>query len=337
MAVPAAAGSRQQLSFRLAGPTHLAGVTRRTVSLVDGARRNTYKYPLALEDDMELATLRTAWGVTAAVRRSDRWLALPADNLSQFLLSSSWRTTAEAVLASAPPGAGVSEAEAEVELPLPAPVKVICCGLNYSDHILEMGRNLPQYPTLFAKFADTLIGPHRDVKIPPTAQSALDWEAELAVVVGAELLGASVEEAREGVAGYTLANDLSMRDWQNRTLQWFQGKAWDGTTPLGPTLITADAVDPEDGIEISCEINGVRRQHGSTKNLVFSAAALVSYVSTFTSLRPGDIILTGTPGGVGMGMNPALYLTDGDTATVSAPGLGKLTNTIRFSKQQTKP
>lgn len=281
---------------------------------------------------MELATLRTARGVTAAVRRGGRWLDLPADNLSQFLRNPSWRTEAESVLVSAPPGAGVNESEAELELPLPAPGKVICCGLNYSDHIVEMGRDLPQYPTLFAKFADTLIGPGREVKVPPTAQTALDWEAELAVVVGAELLGASVEEARKGIAGYTLANDLSMRDWQNRTLQWFQGKAWDATTPLGPTIVTTDALDPEDGIEISCEINGVRRQCGSTKNLVFSAAALLSYVSTFTILRPGDIILTGTPGGVGMGMDPALYLTDGDIATVSAPGLGELTNVVRFSK-----
>lgn len=281
---------------------------------------------------MELATLRTTRGVTAAVHRGERWLALPADNLSQFLRNPSWHTDAESVFVSAPPEAGINETEAELELPLPAPGKVICCGLNYSDHIVEMGRDLPEYPTLFAKFADTLIGPGRDVKVPPTAQAALDWEAELAVVVGAELVGASVEEARKGVAGYTLANDLSMRDWQMRTLQWFQGKAWDATTPLGPMLVTADAMDPEDGIEISCEINGVRRQRGSTKNLVFSAAALLSYISTFTILRPGDIILTGTPGGVGMGMDPALYLTDGDTATVSAPGLGKLTNVVRFSK-----
>jgi acylpyruvate hydrolase len=278
---------------------------------------------------MELATLRTETGETAAVRHSDSWLTLPAANLNELFLRESWRADADAAIASGE--TGVSVADAELVLPLPSPGKVICCGLNYSDHILETGRDLPEYPTLFAKFSDTLIGPGQDVSVPSAAQGALDWEAELAVVVGAELRNVSEEEARAGIAGYTLANDLSMRDWQKRTLQWFQGKAWDATTPLGPTVITADAVDPEDGIEISCEVNGVRHQHGSTKNLVFSAAALVSYISTFTVLRPGDIILTGTPGGVGMGMRPALYLTDGDTVTVSAPGLGTLTNSIRFN------
>lgn len=279
---------------------------------------------------MELATLRTAAGDTAAVRHEDSWLALPAANLSELLSRQSWRSEADAAIASA--ATGVSVADADLVLPLPSPGKVICCGLNYSDHILETGRDLPEYPTLFAKFADTLVGPGQDVTVPSEAQGALDWEAELAVVIGAELKGVSEEEARAGIAGYTLANDLSMRDWQKRTLQWFQGKAWDATTPLGPTVITADAVDPEDGIEISCEVNGVRHQHGSTKNLVFSAAALVSYVSTFTVLRPGDIILTGTPGGVGMGMSPALYLADGDTVTVSAPEIGNLTNIIRFNR-----
>ena len=288
---------------------------------------------------MELGTIRTAEGTRAAVRRDGRWIPLGAPDLSALLAQSDWRTTAEAALASAAPNAGVAAgtaagiatADAELALPLPAPRKVVCCGLNYADHILEMGRDLPEYPTLFAKFADTLTGPTDEVAVPPAAQGALDWEAELAVVLGAELRGASEEEARAGIAGYTLANDLSVRDWQKRTLQWFQGKAWDATTPLGPVLVTADAIDPEDGIEIVCEVNGVRRQTGSTKTLVFSAAALVAYISQFTVLRPGDVILTGTPGGVGMGMQPPLYLADGDTVVVEAEGLGRLENTIRFT------
>jgi acylpyruvate hydrolase len=159
----------------------------------------------------------------------------------------------------------------------------------------------------------------------------VDWEAELAVVVGSDLSGASEEEARAGIAGYMLANDISMRDWQKRTLQWFQGKAFDRTTPLGPVLVTADAIDPEEGIEISCEVNGERRQLGSTKVLVFSPALLLSYISQFTVLRPGDIVLTGTPGGVGMGMQPPRYLSDDDTVVVRAEGLGQLENTIRFN------
>ncbi|BCT74357.1 2-hydroxyhepta-2,4-diene-1,7-dioate isomerase [Sinomonas cyclohexanicum] len=280
---------------------------------------------------MDLATIRTAEGTTAAVRSGDRWLPLGAPDLSALLADPSWRTTAEAALASSGPDAGVAQADAELALPLPAPAKVICCGLNYADHITEMGRDLPEHPTLFAKFADTLTGPTDEIAVPPAAQGALDWEAELAVVIGTELRGAGEDEARAGIAGYTLANDISVRDWQKRTLQWFQGKAWDATNPLGPVLVTADAVDPEDGINITCEVNGIRRQTGNTKTLVFSAAALVAYISQFTVLRPGDVILTGTSGGVGMGMQPPQYLADGDTVVVEAEGLGRLANTIRFT------
>ena len=289
---------------------------------------------------MDLATIRTAEGTRAAVRSGTGWLPLPAPNLSVLLADSTWRATALATLEgkTAPgtaaikgAGAGCEAEVAELALPLPSPAKVICCGLNYADHITEMGRELPEYPTLFAKFADTLTGPTDEIAVPSVAQGALDWEAELAVVVGAELRGASEDEAREGIAGYMLANDISVRDWQKRTLQWFQGKAWDATTPLGPVLVTADAIDPEAGIEITCEVNGVRRQTGNTKTLVFGAAALVAYVSQFTALRPGDVILTGTPGGVGMGLQPPLYLADGDTVVVEAEGLGRLENTVRFT------
>ncbi|WP_430297380.1 fumarylacetoacetate hydrolase family protein [Sinomonas sp. B1-1] len=282
---------------------------------------------------MELATIRTAEGTRAAVRSGDQWLPLGAPHLSALLADAAWRTTAQAALAGPAPHAvaPVAADDAELVLPLPAPRKVICCGLNYADHILEMGRDLPEHPTLFAKFADTLTGPTDEIAVPAAAQGALDWEAELAVVVGAELRNAGEEEARQGIAGYTLANDISVRDWQNRTLQWFQGKAWDATNPLGPVLVTADALDPEAGIEITCEVNGVRRQTGNTKTLVFSPAALVAYISQFTVLRPGDVILTGTPGGVGMGMKPPRYLADGDTVVVEAQGLGRVANTIRFT------
>lgn len=148
---------------------------------------------------MDLATIRTAEGTTAAVRSGDRWLPLGAPDLSALLADPSWRTTAEAALASSGPDAGVAQADAELALPLPAPAKVICCGLNYADHITEMGRDLPEHPTLFAKFADTLTGPTDEIAVPPAAQGALDWEAELAVVIGTELRGAGEDEARAGI------------------------------------------------------------------------------------------------------------------------------------------
>ena len=278
---------------------------------------------------MKLATVRINGSSTAAVALPNGdYLPLEAPDLSALLRSEGWQEMAAALVA----GAGtdsrvVSGADAEVLNPLPHPNKVICCGLNYSDHILEMGRELPAFPTLFAKFADTLTGPFADLEI--TASESVDWEAELAVVVGSQLSRADAAEAAAGIAGYTAANDISMRDWQNRTLQWFQGKAFDASTPLGPVLVTADELDPEAGVEVSCYLNGERMQHGNTSTLVFSAAALLSYISTFTVLRPGDIVLTGTPGGVGMGMKPPRYLSDGDVLTTEVGGIGRLENRIR--------
>ncbi|GAA3062889.1 MULTISPECIES: fumarylacetoacetate hydrolase family protein [Actinomycetes] len=212
------------------------------------------------------------------------------------------------------------------ENPVQDPEKVICCGLNYRNHILEMGRELPEFPTLFAKFADTLTGPTS--AISPPAAAALDWEAELAVVIGAELFQASSEQAKDGIAGYTVSNDISMRDWQRRTLQWFQGKAHDATTPVGPVVVTADAMDPAQGLRITCAVNGEIVQDSTTDQLVFDCPALVAYVSHFTRLRPGDLILTGTPGGVGMGMEPPQFLADGDLVTTAVEGIGALENLI---------
>ncbi len=138
--------------------------------------------------------------------------------------------------------AGAALPDAAPVLPLPSPRKVICCGLNYADHIAETGRELPAYPTLFTKFADTLTGPTDDLCLPTGLQ--VDWEVELAVVVGSPLRSADRETARAAIGGYTIANDISVRDWQRRTLEWFQGKAWDATTPLGPVVVTPDEVDP---------------------------------------------------------------------------------------------
>jgi acylpyruvate hydrolase len=268
---------------------------------------------------MRIATVVTpaSNGTTAAMEIDGRWHALPAPDLSALLESDvDWIP-------------GVELPDATLVLPLPRPRKVICCGLNYGDHIAETGREEPTHPTLFAKYADTLIGPGADIVLP--AGLEVDWEAELAVVLGGELRNATPTEAETAIAGYTVANDISVRDWQRRTLQWFQGKAWDATTPLGPVLVTPDEIDPVSGVEVICRINGVERQRGNTKTLVFDSAALLSYISTFTVLRPGDVVLTGTPGGVGMGMQPPTYLADGDVVETEIPGIGTLTNLVRFT------
>jgi acylpyruvate hydrolase len=215
------------------------------------------------------------------------------------------------------------------QLPIPRPGKVICCGLNYADHIAETGRERPAHPTLFAKYADTLLPDGADIVLPAGLQ--VDWEAELAVVVGRGIRNATPDEAHSAIGGYTVANDISVRDWQSRTLQWFQGKAWDATTPIGPVVVSPDELDPVAGVEVICRINGIERQRGNTKTLVFDSASLLSYISTFTVLRPGDVVLTGTPGGVGMGMDPPTYLADGDVVETEIPGIGTLTNTVRLT------
>ncbi|OKJ13876.1 fumarylacetoacetate hydrolase family protein [Kitasatospora sp. CB01950] len=267
---------------------------------------------------MQLATVSHPDGGTrAAVRQDSSWHALPAPDLSAFLRDGG------------PARAGAEIPGAVPVLPLPAPAKVLCCGLNYAEHIREMGHELPSHPTLFAKFADTLAGPHDDLLLPRGLQ--VDWEAELAVVVGATLRRADRATALAGIAGYTVANDVSVRNWQNRTAQWLQGKAWDGSCPVGPVVVTPDEVDPAAGLEVVCRVNGEEVQRDSTKTLVFDPADLLSYISAFTVLRPGDLILTGTPGGVGAAREPQRFLADGDVLETSISGIGTLRNTVRFT------
>ncbi|MEW2117136.1 fumarylacetoacetate hydrolase family protein [Streptomyces sp. NPDC005474] len=273
---------------------------------------------------MKLATVTHAGRTKAAVLDGARWRELPAPDLSALLAATPLDRLADLAGAQLPGAVPV--------LPLPAPRKVVCCGLNYADHITEMGRELPTHPTLFAKFADTLTGPEDDLVLPEGLD--VDWEAELAVVVGAELTGADRDTAARAVAGYTVANDVSVRDWQKRTPQWFQGKAWDRTTPLGPVVVTPDELDPVAGVEVICRVNGVERQRGDTRTLVFGAADLLAYVSAFTTLRPGDVVLTGTPGGVGTGMTPPVYLADGDLLETEIPDIGTLRNRLRITESR---
>ncbi|MCW4465315.1 fumarylacetoacetate hydrolase family protein [Glutamicibacter sp. MNS18] len=277
---------------------------------------------------MKLATIQQGARTTAAIQVATGYLPLAARDLNELLAAPDWKAQAENALREHQDSMVLPAHEVTVLNPVPRPAKVICCGLNYSDHILEMGRDLPQYPTLFAKYADTLANP--DDEITSTASQAVDWEAELAVVIGQQVSQATETDALHAIAGYTVANDVSMRDWQRRTLQWFQGKAFDRTTPLGPVLVTADEIDPAAGVQVTCRVNGEVVQSGNTSTLVFSAARLVSYISEFTTLRPGDIVLTGTPGGVGMGMEPPRFLSDGDQMETEIPGIGTLRNTFRL-------
>ena len=206
---------------------------------------------------------------------------------------------------------------------VPNPGKIVCVGLNYRNHILEMGRELPEHPTLFAKYPEALIGPRDEIQLPPESDQ-VDWEGELAVVIGKRVRRASAEEAKAAIAGYSVLNDVTMRDYQSRTLQWLQGTTWENTTPFGPVLVTEDEI-PADA-QLVTTLDGEEVQRTPIDDLVFDAAALVRYISTIVTLQPGDVIATGTPGGVGHARKPARYLAPGQKLTTSVDGIGELVN-----------
>jgi len=201
--------------------------------------------------------------------------------------------------------------------------KIICIGLNYSDHAAESGMEVPPEPIIFAKATSALCGPNDDLELPRGSE-ATDWEVELAVVIGRHAKYVSEDDALDYVAGYAIMNDVSERDFQQkRSGQWTKGKGCDTFGPLGPYLVTADEVaDPQD-LAMWCEVNGHRYQDGSTATMVYGVRYLVSYLSQFMSLHPGDVISTGTPPGVGMGQDPKVYLKAGDIVEMGIEGFGK--------------
>jgi len=208
---------------------------------------------------------------------------------------------------------------------VPAPGKVICVGLNYAAHAEEARREVPAYPVLFTKFASSLTGPYDEVACPPESR-AVDYEGELAVVIGERARRVGPERAIECVAGCTVANDVTMRDFQNRTHQWLQGKAWDRCTPVGPELVTLDEVGDPGRLTLRTSVNGQTVQEASTELMLFSIAALVSVISEFATLEPGDLILTGTPSGVGFRREPPLLLGPGDRVAVEVERVGRIEN-----------
>jgi acylpyruvate hydrolase len=231
-------------------------------------------------------------------------------------------------LLAAEPDYDAAVESASVEL-LPAswaPSKVFCVGLNYDEHIRETGRELPSYPVLFPKYASSLIA--ADAPILVQRESAqVDYEAELVAVIGRKGRRITRENALSHVLGYTVANDITMRDYQYKTHQWLQGKAWDRSTPVGPGIIPAGEVDLA-SCGIRTVVNGVTVQESDLSHLIFDVATLVSVISEFTELVPGDLILTGTPGGVGYRRDPQLFLTAGDTVSVEIDGVGRIESRV---------
>ncbi|MEE4495271.1 fumarylacetoacetate hydrolase family protein [Streptomyces sp. BE230] len=271
---------------------------------------------------MRLATVRTDDGTRAARREGDAYVLLPHTDVGALLnTGDDWARTAAA------PGTGRIDAATASFAPLvPHPNKIICLGLNYATHIKEMGRDTPAHPTLFAKYDGALIGAHDPVTLPVVSDT-VDWEAELAFVIGRPARHVPTTGALDFVAGYTVCNDVTVREYQRRTREFLAGKTFEATTPLGPELVTADEFGgKEPDLEIRCEVDGEVMQSSRTSDLLFGIADIVAYVSDILTLLPGDVVCTGTPGGVGDGRDPQIHLREGQILRTVIENLGETRN-----------
>ena len=208
---------------------------------------------------------------------------------------------------------------------IPQPAKIICVGLNYASHIEECAQLTPEYPVLFTKFATSLVGADETISLPAES-SRVDYEGELAVVIGAPTRRVTAVEAIQRIAGYTIANDVSMRDYQFKTHQWLPGKAWDQSTPLGPVLVTPDEIPDVQHLHLTTRVNSDTRQSSSLELMLLPVGELIARISEFTTLEPGDVILTGTPSGVGDRRDPPSYIHPGDTVDITITHIGTLRN-----------
>lgn len=273
---------------------------------------------------MQFGTIRIDDGTrTSAVRVvGDELVVLDFADVGDMLSQGSLIAAADA------DGERLSKADADWAPVITNPNKIICVGLNYAGHISEMGKETPQFPTCFAKFSDSLIGAYDDLQLPPQSVSVRnDWEAELAVVIGTPGRSISIEDALDHVAGYTAFNDFSVRDWQKRTSQYLLGKTFEKASALGPVMTTTDELGDGSGLAISSSVNGEVKQSSNTDELVYDVVQLVAEISKAITLMPGDIIATGTPGGVGAARTPPEWLVDGDELTISIQGIGEIRNT----------
>jgi acylpyruvate hydrolase len=269
---------------------------------------------------MRLATVRTPTGTRAARLEGEELALLRASDVGEVL-----RDADPARAAQDETGEAVSVADADFATLIPRPSKIICVGLNYRTHIIETGAKVPAYPTLFAKFSEALIGARDDIVLPRVSEM-VDWEVELTAVIGSPLRHASKDEALRGIAGYTVANDISVRDYQQRTVQWLQGKTFEQSTPIGPYLVSGDEIGDALDLEVRCEVDDEVMQLDRTSQLAFSALDVISYASDIITLAPGDLILTGTTGGVGQARDPQVFLKSGQVVRTAIEGIGECVN-----------
>ena len=254
----------------------------------------------------------------------DAWAALGEPERSSLR-----ELIAEGRLSDLPSVAADAPVLTEFELgpPIPDPEKIVCIGLNYRTHAAEAGLDPPDSPTIFGKYRNALAAPGATVELPGSS-AKVDYEAEVAFVVGRRAREVEASDALDHVAGYTLLNDLSARDLQFSTPQWMAGKVFDGSAPCGPAIVTPEEAGPHDGIGISLTLNGEQMQSATTADLIFSIPELLAHLSTLMTLEPGDIVATGTPAGVGGAREPRVWLADGDRVVVSSPTLGELETRI---------
>lgn len=288
---------------------------------------------------MKLATFTHAGSTRIGVVRGDELVdlaaaapELPRDLIAFLALGPRGRQRAGEVAAGS--SARIPLAEARLEAPIPRPPKYLAVGLNYADHVAETGQPVPKFPTLFNKQSTCVVGPTQEIHMPRVS-TALDYEGELAFVIGKRCRHVPRRRAPEVIAGYCVANDVSVRDWQLRVPTWTMGKSFDTHGPLGPWLTTGDEAGDPHGLGIRTFVNGELRQRSNTKELIFDCYALVEHLSTAFTLEVGDVVATGTPSGVGVAMKPPRLLQLGDVVRVEIDNLGQLQNEVVPEPEET--
>jgi acylpyruvate hydrolase len=270
---------------------------------------------------VRLATVSYAGATSAARVEGDKVVLLPEPDLGALLARTDWREHAAT--------AGrmtTTREDVRFAATVPSPRKILCAGLNYRSHIAETGRAEPTHPFFFPKFDNSLIGAYDDIPLPAISDS-VDWEAELTIVIGSPARRVAEGEALRHVAGYTVMNDVSVREWQKHGPTWTAGKAFEGMTPVGPVLLTTDELpDGEPDLTITCSIDGTEVQRGRTSDLLFGVAELVAYLSQVMTLMPGDLIATGTPAGIGSTRTPPRFLKAAELLRTEIEGIGELAN-----------
>ncbi len=268
--------------------------------------------------ETDVIDLHSAWG------KGD---TAPSSLVSLLQGGSATIARARAAAEAAPAAARRPLASVQLLSPLPRPSKVICVGLNYRDHAEETGQPIPKVPIFFTKAVTSVIGPGAPIVLPLDSEQ-VDYEAELAVVIGARCRRVGRDAARDAIAGYTIMNDVSARDWQFRTSQWFIGKTFDTFAPMGPAVVTGDEVGDPHVLDVSLRLNGTEMQRSNTRHLIFGVPDLIVELSRVMTLEPGDVIATGTPGGVGFIRKPPVFLKPGDRVEISIARVGTLTNPV---------